>query len=546
MRQSSQPLGVDHAPQPSNAGTNQAAPPVVQGSNSDMYLGLSTFALHPQSARLSVTRLKTIRHGGSQYADQTTPSAGSAAYSDAIDNADKTINFLQSLDNFLGKPFSKRVTSNTRNSRLKRELGQWYDFLYEKDRDVYHNPMLSAVKFREYMMECHGAFRPVGKCLATAPWALLLHGLGITPKKNNILSRKVIHTTPRDIEIMLEVEGEVICHMINLLSLPNKAWQPASSAFGLFKIQTSPPRTMARDPVPRNTSGFSARHVVCVSEMTLRYETSIGDFVWEESSPKDSRIGGLSYSPSSDDEMNSPHHIFPDLLHRHSRADSDTLLAKYCLVLEFGTSNMSMVWPDPSTTSLTERFERLCELEKALVREREPMFLTETWKIGAERIVRRAAGGEQAPEFLKSALQCLAQHKEGADRSHGCEGQHWGVKDEEALDELYSCAANYLQDMLPVSLTLQYHPDYYESIPQPDAAAILAEATLNSTLEEFKAQEGSGSWRDDLCRCKDMVITILEDNRICVPRATTFILPLDRTTALWKQKSVQLTEAGGA
>lgn len=440
--------------------------------------------------------------------DSAAPSTSSSptSYGEGVDNADKTFNLLQSIDKFLGSPISNRIASNDRSSRLKRELGQWYEFLYDKHRDVYHNPVLSASKFRGFIFyQCNGSFRPEGKCLATASWAQLLHGLGITPEKD-IISRRAIQGTPGDGQLTLEVEGEVICHVINLLTL-DKRWKSYSGA---------------------------------------KYETSIGDFVWQETSHEGDCTGLLaSYSPLSEDEMNSPHRLFPNL--RPAGDDSDTLLAKYRLALDLGTSDKSLLWPDPSPGLLADRFQKLRMLSDNLHRTRKPLFLSKAWKFGAERIVRRAAGGQHVADFLKDALQSLEQHKEGADRSSPdpWSGRlYWSEEDEKDLEQLYARAAGYIENILQESFSLQYAKELDVlqpfSPPKPDAAVELAFDAFDLALEKFN---GQGSWRHELYQSKDMVLNILADKETLVQRASIMIVPLDSTTALWKEKSVQLSTA---
>lgn len=110
------------------------------------------------------------------------------SYAEGVDNAQKTVNLLQAADALSGGVISKWFKSRNEKARLKTELGQWHDLLYDRERNVYHNPVLSSAAFNKYMEECDGTFRPVGRCLATATWAQLVHALGITPTQNNILT----------------------------------------------------------------------------------------------------------------------------------------------------------------------------------------------------------------------------------------------------------------------------------------------------------------------------------------------------------------------
>jgi hypothetical protein len=96
-------------------------------------------------------------------------------------------------------------------------LGQWVDLACPDGR-LTKRPVLKADKFRDYMVETDGRFKPGGPCLAQAEWAHFVHALGIDPARNILAWRSPRRTSSNSESLTscLEIDGEVLCHIINL------------------------------------------------------------------------------------------------------------------------------------------------------------------------------------------------------------------------------------------------------------------------------------------------------------------------------------------
>lgn len=131
------------------------------------------------------------RGANQQVGDQPEPDS---QYGQALSNAHGTPNLLKSVDQFIGSPISKVVTRRERVEWMWSYLGQWYQTLYE-DQSTLWIPILKADKFSDYITRTNGNLRPTGKNFAHAPWAHLLHALGINPPADSSTEEKRPLTT---------------------------------------------------------------------------------------------------------------------------------------------------------------------------------------------------------------------------------------------------------------------------------------------------------------------------------------------------------------
>ncbi|KAI6083561.1 hypothetical protein F4821DRAFT_191172 [Hypoxylon rubiginosum] len=418
-----------------------------------------------------------------------------AAYNEGVDSASRTLDVIKGIDTFLGSPISTIIASRVYKRRLQRELGEWHDFLYDGERDICLSPVLTTFNFSRYLKSCKGAFHPQGQCKATARWAQFLHGLGITPDKN-IVSRRLVQVKERG-SIMLEIDGEVVCHVVNLLGSPE------------------------RDLLSS------------IAKSRGHHRTSIGNIRWDSTEGAIS----LSYIPGSEYELSRPR-IFFDA---KPGEDPDDIIARYYLALELGTSYTELVWPPP-TTPLPERIKKLSEnhalLQYSLSKElrsdewsedssdknphdsckgisakNKPVFFAAKWLEHSERIYRRALGGERVLDFFKDVCANLDPR---------CWDKH----------ELWCALSSPPHHLLC----------YYDDI-SPKQSHLLTSgevSSLDCTLLAY-GNEPEGSWKHTLSLCREQIPNMVrQEYNYVVMRGCAIIIPLDSTTALWQAKGLWL------
>lgn len=342
--------------------------------------------------------------------------------------------------------------------------------------------MLSTANFSKYLKSCKGAFQPRGRCRATATWAQFLYGLGITPNKN-VVSRKFVQVREGD-SIALGVDGEVVCHVVNLLG------------------------NMSQDGGQVLASTLGGRHW-----------TSIGGIAWNQED--DTKAFSLSYEPCSEDQLAGRHKFFPSW----RGGDPDDVMARYSLSLELGTE---LVWPPPSTP-LHERIERLFEYSKLLddtPAKSKPVFLTGRWVEGSERIYRRACGGEHVDEVVENVRANLDPESPGFDA---------------AVEELRIC----FQPQRSHTLSYYNARQLVAVASAPEGILWIMSSKFPSALVDTLLAYGNepeGSWKYALYLSRKQIIDLFRRGKDyhLVYNTDAIIVPLDSTAALWHGKSLRL------
>lgn len=304
----------------------------------------------------------------------------STAATNPLDESRRTTDWafrlLKDVDEFFGNPIGARLDAKALKERLNKELGPWHDFLYDKERDVYYRPVLATTKFNTYMkLRYQAGFQPKGKCTATARWAQLVHALGITPDMN-IVDKSALE--PGDEQnIRLKVDGQVVCHIVNILQ----------------SVDEYPDRPWAE-------TGF---------------DTEVGSFSWDHLT---SKYRELQYQPLGEEKMAQMHPYFPRFQQRRSGStNADELWMRYELALsDVGISDTTFAWPDPKTT-ITERLEKRTKFIndlKSLEFQQRPMFIAQKWKFDADRILCRAIDAGRVDKLLQDA--CVPENCHGSDQ----------------------------------------------------------------------------------------------------------------------------------
>jgi hypothetical protein len=291
---------------------------------------------------------------------------------------------VQGVDQLFGNPISTAVQNRRRKAEKKAFLGEWHDFLYDSRADVYYVPVLEKGQFWQYLIRVQGVLRPEGGCQATAIWAKLLYGLGISPRKA-IVSRALRTPDPAEnhlSEIVLELDGEVVCHLVNLYGQP------------------LPKRTVTAPELRRE----------------VEWATSLGTLSLIQDNVGSQSLA-VSYKPGSDQSLAALKKPFASQLPGLSAPqNSDSLLPMYELALDLGTSDTAMAWPD-KTFSLTLRAQAVLpvfyRLELPSRRNADPILITTSWLEEPDRILRRiTTNGGTDSSFVADVLHLVDRQPE--------------------------------------------------------------------------------------------------------------------------------------
>lgn len=417
-------------------------------------------------------------------------------YQDGANAAQTTVSVFKSLDEIVGSPVSKFFTSRKTKQDMAIYLSEWIDYLYDPKRDLYYTPILNAQKFRNHMDRYDGCFRPVGQCRSTAPWAQLLQALAITPK-NNVLSRRLMDsaspgrtTIP---EISLEIDGEIICHIVNL--------------FG-----------RCSEPTQCLTQHENGK---CV--------TTLGRFQWC-TGQNGIRV---SYVPSSEDLVNSVHRPFPYQM----PLEKGTTIPTYDLNMNIGISDPKLAWPE-RTLPLGKRLEALESNKLSLhVDERDfrskPFLamITRLWLPEFNRITKRAlTDGCSNTDFFKAVVETLRRYVD----------QLW---DPRALDQYI----RWLEEsvfLLGEREYLFYRPAPMNMGPSPPTGGPrFSDEPLKGCVEEvLKAYEleSPGSWKHSLSEIGDKVIKLILSGMVVFIDHLFDFMTLDQSSPVWKAVALKL------
>jgi hypothetical protein len=120
------------------------------------------------------------------------------------------------LDTFKA-PFKAAYLNYEKKKELREKLGDWKDILFDAN-DKLNIPILPEQPFEKFLKKRNFSLSPAGARKGNWGWALLLHALNITPD-SGILERRFpfegFISASRNV-IEAEVDGKVICHIVNL------------------------------------------------------------------------------------------------------------------------------------------------------------------------------------------------------------------------------------------------------------------------------------------------------------------------------------------
>jgi hypothetical protein len=302
---------------------------------------------------------------------------GLATTSEAVATTSQTFSLIQNVDQFFGSPISTTVAAKRRKKDKRVFLGEWHDFLYDSKVDLYYTPVLEKERFWQYLTRSQGILRPEGECVATSAWAKLLYGLGITPEKK-LLSKTLDtsnHGENHNMEIKLELDGEILCHIINL-------------------YQLSRDERMIETSVARNMEEWS---------------TAFGHFELIKD-PNSGKVVKVNYRRANDRSLKAVKRPFQNFSQwcEHSIVNPDRVIPMYELSLNLGTSDSTIAWPD-KTATLTDRIKAILPNMRFLDFGHVTanlVLITLSWLEEPDKIFRRVTlNGGSDKSFLEDILR---------------------------------------------------------------------------------------------------------------------------------------------
>ncbi|KAI0861341.1 hypothetical protein F4860DRAFT_177377 [Xylaria cubensis] len=171
-----------------------------------------------------------------------------------------TVDVVSSIFRFFG--LDAALTRRNANIALRKGLGEWAEEAFDEYNHC-RQPLLREDPFVTHLIEKQASFCPSGSCKATFAWAKLLYALDIRPG-SNIIEWQPVGTEPeKSGTVELELEGPVLCHIVNLYQIYD---HPHSDPLQNFPSTLSqgvmwqfPFGVLAINPEPNGSQGSNPR-----------------------------------------------------------------------------------------------------------------------------------------------------------------------------------------------------------------------------------------------------------------------------------------------
>lgn len=273
----------------------------------------------------------------------------------------------------------KRRDAQSVLQELKDGLGEW-EAEAKDERGRWRQPFLGKDAYEKHFVKRDGCLEPSGKSTAFFGWAQMLFALNIRPKAGIISWRSL----PRGIKpektgnLSLIVDGEILCHIINLYQLYRTGARNGDTY---------------RFPFGDLTVGNDAKHIY---SFTGRSDT---DFA-SKKQPFQYRMQDLG-----------------GLREDYVRFNAGFLDIQYQYAINVGISELQAELvkskPGEEPKPLQERGESLAQAMRLVTKldwnnPKKPLIMSPEWAEDASRIKRRMTSGKE--EFLiQHVIDCLSK-----------------------------------------------------------------------------------------------------------------------------------------
>ena len=142
------------------------------------------------------------------------------AYGRVVGDGQQTVSLAGAVVDLFKGPVNSLWRRRNLKQSLRADLGEWAVEAVDW-KGNFLQPVLRASAFEKHLVNKNARFKPGGDCTAIFGWAQLLYALDIRPGHSILAWRRPARANDplTTGQIDLEVDGEVLCHIINLYRL---------------------------------------------------------------------------------------------------------------------------------------------------------------------------------------------------------------------------------------------------------------------------------------------------------------------------------------
>ena len=279
------------------------------------------------------------------------------AYGRVVGDGQQTVSLAGAVVDLFRGPVNSLWQRRTLLQSLRADLGEWADEAVD-EKGNFLQPVLRAAAFEEHLVSNNAHFKPRGACTSILGWAQLLYAIDIRPGQGIVAWRRPARakdplTTG---QFDLEVDGEVLCHIINLYRLYDGRFARStdSEAYHLLKEGCKLPFGRL------DLSKESLNHVATFQSTTpadLSQARQSFCCKWQHT------LGYLAFEPL-------------------------VVVTRYLNAIHHSVSESKAMLASPAAP-LKEGAEAVIRAYRILHSTEEPYLLTDSWFQQANRVVRR-------------------------------------------------------------------------------------------------------------------------------------------------------------
>ena len=414
--------------------------------------------------------------------------------SQVMGDAQQALGLISGIHQLFGPAVRKRKEKSEQRASLKNFFGPWFDQAFESG--VCGIPVLDNDKFESHLHKTNGVLTPQGSRNLGSLWVDLLQALAINPEDDILTWRSAVDTPyeMRGTTIALDIRGRAFCHLINL-------YRDAPSDYGTITING------------KQEKGF-------------RCQLSFGWLYWTD---PDAGHVFARFEPDTKPKLKTPKYPMARV-GRPAPLDNDRLWKAYEAVWAEGNgiSDPTMAWPNPESTPLHTRLERLLENIGKLRHDKHGLIVTRQWLSHASHIKRRVmSNGGEDMRFRQDSYTTILSHP-----------WHWSLPQHEKdqlKEQVKSCFF-----LKGDCFKIRDHKssDALTSFPP---AYVTPRDVLGVTLEKY-AGEHPQSWKGQLYASRKLVVEVacLKRTIICYEPGCVRFLQFASGDPLWNAR-VHLT-----
>lgn len=457
-------------------------------------------------------------------------------------------------------------------------LGPWTELAYYDGKST-KLPVLNTKKFQDYMVETDGRFRPEKSCTAHAEWAQFVNALGIRPNlepEQNVLSWKSPppkSDRPTSHDQSLEIDGEVLCHIVNLFNeeqltlgrpkpiVPVGEQDSVRTTFARIAWDSAGDPTSARFQLEEDETISADRLPFGSVGRLMREGDLIGNYFkclyWTDDGCSDSRFSWPDPQKPLYERIQDLHLNLLMIQENSQRNLYNNYLSsmRYARQYRDGTSNRTfeeyLEKEEFERFSYVEGAKRLAQLysqrQRWDVGQQVPVLITSKWLGHANRIWRRATSQTGSDRrFLDDILSTLDTSPElQRRRARYSNPRNFDEEIEDAKKQVRSACMFDGDAGFELNLLMPSFAPERMSSP-PSHRPLTPWKTVGEVLERYK-DEKNDQWKQDLYVARSEILWLMKRKKdiICDAHRVRYLhfRPDDLESPLWKEKGCQLIPA---